>query len=91
MKRPHTAKSKPIAHRAIASSRLTIKGQATVPLQVRKKLQLKPGDTLMFEDSGSGAVLIRKAEPLDLEFLASLEKTLSEWGSENDERSYSDL
>ena len=33
----------------------------------------------------------RKAEPLDLEFLSALEKTLSEWNSDNDERAYRDL
>jgi len=33
----------------------------------------------------------REAEPLDLEFLSALEKTLSEWNSENDENAYSDL
>ena len=33
----------------------------------------------------------RKAEPLDFEFLSALEKTLSEWNSDNDERTYRDL
>ena len=37
------------------------------------------------------AVRIRKAEPLDLEFLLALEKTLSEWNSDTDERAYRDL
>jgi antitoxin PrlF len=77
--------------RAIASSRLTSKGQATVPLPVRKKLHLEPGDTLVFEESQAGTVLIRKAEPLDLEFLKALERTLSEWNSDNDEKAYGDL
>ena len=76
---------------AIASSKLTTKGQATVPLMIRKRLSLKPGDTLVFEESETGAVSIRRAEPLDLEFLSSLEKTLSEWSSENDEKAYRDL
>jgi antitoxin PrlF len=75
----------------IASSRLTTKGQATVPLSVRKKLHLKPGDTVIFEESPAGTVSIRKMEPLDLEFLVALEKTLSEWNSENDDRAYLDL
>jgi antitoxin PrlF len=84
------AGSKPSTVRAIASSRLTTKGQATVPLSVRKKLQLKPGDTVIFEESKGGTFSIRKAEPLDLEFLLALEKTLSEWNSENDDRAYRD-
>jgi len=75
----------------IASSRLTSKGQATVPAPVRKKLDLKPGDTVVFEEVEKGLVCIRKAEPLDLEFLSALEQTLSEWNSDNDEQSYSDL
>ena len=79
------------AVRAIASSRLTSKGQATVPLPVRRKLHLEPGDTVVFEESQAGTVRIRKAEPLDLEFLAALEKTLSEWNSDNDEKAYGDL
>lgn len=77
--------------RATASSRLTTKGQATVPLAVRKRLHLEPGDTVIFEESEGGLVSIRKAEPLDIEFLSSLEKTLSEWNSENDEKAYGDL
>lgn len=85
------ASSKRATVRAIASSRLTTKGQATVPLSVRKRLQLKPGDAVIFEESEAGTVRIRRAEPLDLEFLAALEKTLSEWNSDNDERAYRDL
>jgi antitoxin PrlF len=85
------AGSKRAALRAIGSSRLTSKGQATVPLRVRQKLHLEPGDTVIFEESQGGTVRIRKAEPLDLEFLLALEKTLSEWNSENDEKAYGDL
>lgn len=75
----------------MASSRPTSKGQATVPALVRKKLNLKPGDTVIFEESEAGTVCLRKAEPLDLEFLSALEKTLSEWNSENDEQAYREL
>ncbi|HVA79725.1 MAG TPA: type II toxin-antitoxin system PrlF family antitoxin [Candidatus Binataceae bacterium] len=77
--------------RPIASSRLTSKSQATVPAPVRKKLNLRPGDTVIFEESEAGAVRIRKAEILDLEFLSALEGTLSEWNSMNDDRAYGDL
>jgi antitoxin PrlF len=77
--------------RPIASSRLTSKGQVTVPAAARKKLNLKPGDTVVFEEVEKGLVCIRKAEPLDLEFLSALEQTLSEWTSDNDEQAYRDL
>jgi antitoxin PrlF len=77
--------------RPIAKSRLTSKSQATFPAAVRKSLHLKPGDTVIFEEQEAGTIRIRKAEPLDLEFLAALEGTLSEWSSDNDERAYRDL
>ena len=60
-------------------------------MSVRKRLQLKPGDTVIFEESEAGTVRLRKAEPLDLEFLSALEKTLSEWNSVNDDKAYRDL
>ena len=83
--------SKRSADRAIASSRLTTKGQATIPLPVRRRLHLEPGDIVIFEESEAETVRIRKAVPLDLEFLSALKKTLSEWNSENDDRAYRDL
>ncbi len=79
------------AARPLASSRLTSKSQATVPAAVRKRLNLKPGDIVVFEESDGGTVRIRKAEPLDIEFLSALESTLSEWSSANDDQAYRDL
>jgi len=79
------------ATRAIASSRLTSKGQATVLASVRRKLHLNPGDTVLFEESRSGTILIRKARPLDIEFLSALESAFSEWNLDNDDQAYRDL
>jgi AbrB family looped-hinge helix DNA binding protein len=90
-KRTDMAAGKRRGVRAIASSRLTSKSQATVPASVRKKLNLKPGDTVVFDEAEHGTIRLRKAEPLDIEFLSALESTLSEWKSENDERAYRDL
>jgi antitoxin PrlF len=77
--------------RPIATSKLTSKGQATFPARVRKRLHLKAGDTVVFEASEAGPVLVRKVEPLDFEFLAALQSTLSEWNSENDDEAFRDL
>ena len=85
------ARSRRSADRAIAISKLTTKGQITVPLCVRQRLGLEAGDSIIFEESEAGAVRIRKAEPLDLEFLSALEKTLSEWNSGNDDEAYRNL
>ena len=62
-----------------------------MPARVRDKLHLKAGDTVVFEESPAGMIYLRRAEPLDLEFLSALEKTLSEWNSEDDEKAYRDL
>ena len=77
--------------RAVGQSRITSKGQATIPLSVRKRLKLRPGDAVLFEESHGGAISLRRAEPLDLEFLRALEKTLPEWDSQNDDDAYRDL
>ncbi|WCT72732.1 AbrB/MazE/SpoVT family DNA-binding domain-containing protein [Sphingomonas naphthae] len=42
-------------------SRLTIKGQVTIPKDVRDLLDLKPGDTVAFEQDGD-RISVRKAE-----------------------------
>jgi len=72
-------------------SRLTSKAQATIPARVRKRLNLKPGDTIVFEGLDDGPVSVRKVEPLDLEYLAALETTLTEWNSKNDDEAFRDL
>ena len=77
--------------RLLGRSRITSKGQATIPAPVRKRLELKSGDTVLFSESERGVVAIRRAEPLDLEFLDTLGATLSEWNSENDDRAFRDL
>jgi AbrB family looped-hinge helix DNA binding protein len=49
--------------RAIATSRLTSKSQATVPAGVRKRLNLKPGDTVLFEESEGGVLASGRQNP----------------------------
>ena len=74
------------------SSKLTTKCQATIPEKIRAILELHPGDSVAFEVTSEKKVFIRKATPIDFEFLSALEGTLvSEWLSENDEEAYRDL
>jgi AbrB family looped-hinge helix DNA binding protein len=73
-----------------SKSKLTSKYQTTVPQNVRDFLLLKKGDEVIFEIE-DGHVLLRKATPLDLEYLSSVESTLSEWSDENDEEAYKNL
>lgn len=41
----------------IYSSTITSKGQATIPVSIREKLDIKPGERLLFEESELGIVL----------------------------------
>ena len=74
----------------LPSSKLTSKFQTTVPLPVRKALNLKAGDMVGFEIEGN-EVRLRRATPLDLAFSQALEATLSEWSSKADELAFKDL
>jgi len=43
------------------ATRMTIKGQVTIPKQVREALQLVPGDAVDFTVSDAGQVIVQKA------------------------------
>jgi AbrB family looped-hinge helix DNA binding protein len=75
----------------IGRSRVTSKGQATIPAPVRKRLGIRGGDSVVFTESSSGGIYLRKASPLDLEYLDALGKTLTEWSSKHDAAAYDDL
>ena len=74
-----------------AISKLTSKGQATIPSTVRKQLKLGPGDRIAFtirEDR----VEISRAEPIDIEFHRAQESNLAdEWMTAEDEAAYGQL
>ena len=75
---------------ATATSKLTRKYQATIPAAVREALKLQAGDTVAFEIE-DGQVAVRKCQPADLDYLKSVEETLSEWASQADDRAYANL
>jgi AbrB family looped-hinge helix DNA binding protein len=75
----------------IAISKLTSKGQATIPSRVRKKLNLGPGDQIAFH-LHEDRVDISRAEPIDLAFIKAQESNLrDEWLSAEDEAAYGKL
>ena len=45
---------------AIAQSKLTAQGQISVPVEIRKKLGLRPGSVLEWDEKG-GQVVVRRA------------------------------
>jgi antitoxin PrlF len=71
-------------------SRLTSKAQTTIPREVRQKLSLEPGDTIVYEIEDD-SVRLRKQAPLDLSYLRAVQATLSEWESPEDAAAYDDL
>ena len=72
-------------------ARLTSKYQATIPREIRKLLDLKSGDEILYELLPDNSVLVRKSSPLDLGYLGALSSTLNEWESDEDEQAYKNL
>ena len=73
-----------------ATSKLTKKYQATIPEPVRTALQLQAGDAVAFDIQGK-SIQLRKAQAIDLSYAQSLEGTLTEWATAEDEKAYRDL
>jgi bifunctional DNA-binding transcriptional regulator/antitoxin component of YhaV-PrlF toxin-antitoxin module len=72
-------------------SKITAKGQTTVPQEVRKALKSKPGDLLAWEIGPGDRVAVRRIQPADLEYLQAVQGTLNEWHTAEDEKAYGKL
>ena len=59
--------------------RVQEKGQVTIPLEIRHKLNLKKGDLVTFVETEKG-VVIKPAEVIATEELNEIEKALKEKG-----------
>ena len=75
---------------AVQISRVSSKGQVTLPKRVREAIGVGPGDAVAY-DVNKGVVTLRRLEPIDLAFHAAVESTLAEWGSKEDDEAYGDL
>ena len=75
---------------AVQISRVSSKGQVTLPKRVRQAIGVGPGDAVAY-DVRKGVVTLRRLEPIDLAFHAAVESTLAEWGSKEDDEAYGDL
>ncbi len=63
------------------TSKVTVKGQVTIPSEVRAKLDIRAGDVLVYEfDKDSAAVRVSKLRPFD-----------AEWNSAEDDEAFADL
>jgi bifunctional DNA-binding transcriptional regulator/antitoxin component of YhaV-PrlF toxin-antitoxin module len=75
----------------LAIAKITAKGQTTIPQHGRAALHVSPGDLLAWEVGADGTATVRRAQPLDLEYLRAVEGALSEWSGAADEEAYRDL
>jgi AbrB family looped-hinge helix DNA binding protein len=75
----------------MSSSKITSKYQATIPKEIRDVLHLKAGDTVVFKVIDRKIIVIKKAKPFDKEYLKTVQNTLTEWESENDEEAFEHL
>lgn len=77
----------------MAESSVTQKFQATIPLKVREELGIQSGDKLIFKQNDNGDIVVQKKviNPVDWDYLKSVEDTLSEWNSPEDDEAYGDL
>ena len=71
-------------------SKLSSKGQVTIPAVIRTAMSLKPGDFIAYELNGK-TVKLKKIEPFDAAYHAAVAETLEEWNSPEDEEAFSDL
>ena len=71
-------------------SRISSKGQVTIPAKVRNAIGLKSGDFVAYEVH-ENTVLLRRIEPIDVAFHRALGSTLEEWNSKEDEEAFRDL
>ena len=72
-------------------TKVTAKGQTTIPQVVRAALQVAAGDRIAWEIGTDGTATVRRVRPLDLDYLRAVEGTLSEWTCAADEAAYCGL
>lgn len=74
------------------ASKVTAKGQVTIPKEVRKRLRVGAGDVLVYEFQENGLVVMRKLEPFDTGWHRALSATVAdEWNSPEDDEAFGDL
>jgi AbrB family looped-hinge helix DNA binding protein len=74
------------------ASKVTTKGQVTIPKEVRERLQVHAGDVIAYEFQEDGQVVVRKMEPFDAGWHRALSTTVAdEWNSPEDEEAFGDL
>jgi len=68
----------------VITSKITGKGQVTIPKTIRDALKVKEGDYISYEARDS-EIAIKKVPKADLEWARALRGTLSEWEDDLDD------
>ena len=71
-------------------TKITARGQTTIPKSIREAANLEVGDVIAFEIEGDHLVL-HKVTPGQDDYLRGLSRVLSEWISPEDEEAWRDL
>ena len=74
----------------MVTSKVSVKGQSTIPGEIRKFLGLRAGDTIGFEIIDN-RVVIRKLQPLDAAFLRLASESFSDWNTPEADEAFRDL
>lgn len=74
----------------LVSGRLSSKSQVTLPKVVREAIGAEAGDVIGYEIRGN-VVTIRRLQPFDAAYHASVSEKLAEWGSVEDDAAFRDL
>ena len=72
-------------------AKITAKGQTTIPRDIRVALNVCAGDLIGWEIRSDGTAVVRRIQPVDIEYMRAVEGTLSEWTGAADEEAYGDL
>ena len=72
------------------TAKLTARGQTTIPKRIRAEAGFRAGDLLAFEIERD-RLIVRRGAPARDDYLAGLERTLSEWASPEDEDAWNGL
>ena len=71
-------------------SKISSKGQITVPKPVRDAIGVQYGDMVAYAIRGETATL-RRVEPFDAAYHAAISATVTEWATPEDEEAFGDL
>lgn len=65
--------------------------QMFIPDEIRLALKLKEGDRIVYEIRQDNTAVMRKMTGVDVPYLESIQSTLTEWESSEDDVAYRDL